>query len=69
MGKLRDLREHVEQVDRKHEQSAKALTMKLNSHAKKVGSDIDRESKKISQRIVKLEKRLTALERRLRRAK
>jgi hypothetical protein len=69
MGKFKDLRDHVERVDRKHAQSAKALATKLDSQARRVTADLDRESKKIAMRIVKLEKRLTTLERRLRKKK
>lgn len=69
MGKLKDLREHINQVDRKHERSVKAVATKLDRHARTATIDLNRETKKIAERIVKLEKRLTSLERRVRKTK
>ncbi|MFI5449937.1 MAG: hypothetical protein ACHQ03_09285 [Candidatus Bathyarchaeia archaeon] len=69
MGKLKELRDRFDQIERRQEQAAKAFTTKVDQHARKVSTDIDRESKKTAQRIVKLEKRVTDLERRLRKAK
>lgn len=69
MGKFRELLDHLDQLDRKQEQAAKDIAKRVDQHGKKVRADIDRESKKTSQRIVKLERRITDLERRLRKAK
>jgi biopolymer transport protein ExbB/TolQ len=69
MGKFKELRDQLDQVDKRAEKSAKAFAMKLDQHARKVRTDINRESKKNAQRIVKLEKRVADLERRLRKAK
>ena len=69
MGKFKELRDHLEQLDKESEQAARALETKLNQHARKAASDLDRESKKFSNRIVNLEKRVAYLERRLRKAK
>ncbi len=69
MGKLKELRDRFDQIERRQEQAAKAFPTKVDQHARKMSTDIDRESKKTAQRIVKLEKRVTDLERRLRKAK
>lgn len=73
MGKFKELRDRLNQVEQRQEQAAKAFTTKLETklhqHARKVSTDINRESKKNAQRIVKLEKRVADLERRLRKAK
>jgi polyhydroxyalkanoate synthesis regulator phasin len=69
VGKFKELRDHLEQLDKESEQAARALETKLNQHARKAASDLDRESKKFSNRIVNLEKRVAYLERRLRKAK
>ncbi len=69
MGKFKELRDQLDQVATRQEKSAKAFAMKLDQHARKVRTDINRESKKNAQRIVKLEKRVADLERRLRKAK
>jgi hypothetical protein len=73
MGKFKELREQLNQVEQRQQQAAKAfatkLEAKLDQHARKVRTDINLESKKNAQRIVKLEKRVADLERRLRKAK
>jgi len=69
VGKFKELRDHLNQLDKESERAARTLETKLNLHARKVASDLDRESKKFSQRIVNLEKRVAYLERRLRKAK
>jgi uncharacterized protein YceH (UPF0502 family) len=69
MGKFKELRDQLKQVDHKHGQAAKAFASKLDQHARKASADFDRESKRIEQRIVKLEKRVADLERRLRKSK
>ena len=69
MGKFKDLRDQLNQVDHRQEQAAKAFVAKLDQHARKTSADVDRESKRIAQRIVKLEKRVADLERRLRKGK
>jgi len=69
MGKLKELRDQLNEIDQNQEQVAKAFATKVDRHARKVNADIDRESKKIAQRIGKLEKRVTDLEHRLRKAK
>ena len=69
MGKFKELRDHLDQLDKESERAARALETRLNQHARKAASDLDRESKKFSQRIVNLEKRVAYLERRLRKAK
>lgn len=73
MGKFKELRDRLSQVERRQEQAAKAFATKLEAsldqHGRKVSADISRESKKNAQRIVRLEKRVADLERRLRRAK
>ena len=69
MGKFKELRDQLNQVEQRQEKAARAFATKLDQHARKVSTDINRESKKNSQRIVKLEKRVADLERRLRKAK
>jgi polyhydroxyalkanoate synthesis regulator phasin len=73
MGKFKELRDQLNQVAKRQEQAAKAfatkLDAKLDQHARRVSTDISRESKKNAQRIVKLERRVADLERRLRKAK
>ncbi|HKM78656.1 MAG TPA: hypothetical protein VJZ03_06235 [Candidatus Bathyarchaeia archaeon] len=69
VGKFKELRDHLDQLDKESERAARTLETKLNQHARKAASELDRESKKFSQRIVKLEKRVADLERRLRKAK
>ncbi len=69
VGKFKELRDHLNQLDKESERASLALETKLNQHARKAASDLDRESKKFSQRIVNLEKRVAYLERRLRRTK
>ncbi len=69
VGKFKELRDHLDQLDKESERASRALETKLNQHARKAASDLDRESKKFSQRIVNLEKRVAYLERRLRRTK
>jgi hypothetical protein len=69
MGKFKELRDHLKQIERRQEQTAKAFATKLDQHARNVSNDMNRESKKNVQRIVKLEKRVANLERRLRKAK
>ncbi|MGP8068648.1 MAG: hypothetical protein ACLP5V_02025 [Candidatus Bathyarchaeia archaeon] len=73
MGKFKELRDQLSQVEQRQQQAAKAfatkLEAKLDQHARKVKTDISLESKKNAQRIVKLEKRVADLERRLRKAK
>jgi uncharacterized protein YceH (UPF0502 family) len=69
MGKFKELREQLDQVGKRQEQAAKAFATKLDQHARKVNMDINRESKKNTQKIVKLERRVADLERRLRKAK
>jgi len=69
VGKFKELRDHLDQLDKESERAARTLETKLNQHARKTASELDRESKKFSQRIVKLEKRVADLERRLRKAK
>ncbi len=69
MGNFKELRDHLNQLDKESERASRALETKLNQHARKAASDLDRESKKFSQRIVNLEKRVAYLERRLRRTK
>ncbi len=69
MGKFKELRDHLDQLDKESERASRALETKLNQHARKAASDLDRELKKFSQRIVNLEKRVAYLERRLRRTK
>ncbi len=69
MGKLKELHDRLDQIERRQEQAAKAFTTKVDQHARKVNADIDHESKKTAQRFVKLEKRVADLERRLRKAK
>ena len=69
VGKFKELRDHLDQLDKESERASRALETKLNQHARKAASDLDRESKKFSQRIVNLEKRVAYLERRLRKAK
>ncbi|MGP8069386.1 MAG: hypothetical protein ACLP5V_05805 [Candidatus Bathyarchaeia archaeon] len=69
MGKFKELREQLDQVAKRQEKAAGTFAAKLDRHARKVSTDIDRESKKNAQRIVKLEKRVADLERRLRKAK
>ena len=73
MGKFKELREQLNQVEQKQQQAVRAfatkLEVKLDQHARKVRTDINLESKKNAQRIVKLEKRVADLERRLRKAK
>jgi len=73
MGKFKELRGQLSQVEQRQEKAAKAfatkLEAKLDQHARKVRTDISLESKKNAQRIVKLEKRVADLERRLRKAK
>ncbi len=69
MGKFKELRDQLDQVDKRQEKAARAFATKLDQHARKVSTDINRESKKNAQRIVKLEKRVVDLERRLRKAK
>ena len=73
MGKFKELREQLNQVEQKQQQAVRAfatkLEVKLDQHARKVRTDISLESKKNAQRIVKLEKRVADLERRLRKAK
>jgi len=69
MGKFKELRDQLDQVATRQEKAARAFAMKLHQHARKVRTDINRESKKNAQRIVTLEKRVAQLERRLRKAK
>ena len=69
MGKFKELLDHLNQIDRKQEQAAKAFAKKVDWHARNVSADIERESKKTAQRIVKLENRIADLEGRLRKAK
>lgn len=73
MGKFKELRDQLSQVEQRQQQVAKAFATKfeakLDQHARKVKTDISQESKKNAQRIVKLEKRVAYLERRLRKAK
>ena len=69
MGKFKELRDHLDLLNKESERAARTLETKLNQHARKAASELDRESKKFSQRIVKLEKRVANLERRLRKAK
>jgi hypothetical protein len=69
MGKFKELRDELNQVDHQHGQTAKTFAAKLNQHARKASADLDRESKRIAQRIVKLEKRVANLERRQRKGK
>ena len=73
MGKFKELREQLNQVEQKQQQAVRAfatkLEVKLDQHARKVRTDINLESKKNAQRIVKLEKRVADLERRRRKAK
>ncbi len=69
VGKFKELRDHLDQLDKESERAARTLETKMNQHARKAASELDRESKKFSQRIVKLEKRVADLERRLRKAK
>jgi hypothetical protein len=73
MGKFKELRDQLNQVEQRQEKAARAfatkLDAKLDQHARKVRTDISLESKKNAQRIVKLEKRVADLERRLRKAK
>ncbi|HKM76487.1 MAG TPA: hypothetical protein VJZ32_08705 [Candidatus Bathyarchaeia archaeon] len=69
VGKFKELRDHLDQLDKESERAARTLETKFNQHARKAASELDRESKKFSQRIVKLEKRVADLERRLRKAK
>ena len=69
MGKFKELREQLDQVAKRQEKAARTFAAKLDRHARKVSTDIDRESKKNVQKIVKLEKRVADLERRLRKAK
>ena len=69
MGKLKELRDHLNRVEQRQEQAAKAFATKLDQHARRASADFDRESKKFEQRIVKPEKRIADLERRLRKAK
>ena len=69
MGKFKELRDHLDQLDKESERAARTLETKLNQHARRTASELDRESKKFSQRIVKLEKRVADLEGRLRKAK
>jgi len=73
LGKFKELREQLNQVEQKQQQAVRAfatkLEVKLDQHARKVRTDINLESKKNAQRIVKLEKRVADLERRLRKAK
>jgi len=73
MGKFKELRDQLNQVEERQKQAAKAfatkLDAKLDQHTRKVRTDISLESKKNAERIVKLEKRVADLERRLRKAK
>jgi len=69
VGKFKELRDHLDLLNKESERAARTLETKLNQHARKAASELDRESKKFSQRIVKLEKRVANLERRLRKAK
>ena len=69
MGKVKALRDQLEQLDKESERAARILETKLNQHARKTASELDRESKKFSKRIVKLEKRVADLELRLRKPK
>jgi polyhydroxyalkanoate synthesis regulator phasin len=69
VGKFKELRDHLNQLDKESERAVRAVETKLNQHARKAASDLDRESKKFSNRIVNLEKRVAYLERRLRKAK
>jgi polyhydroxyalkanoate synthesis regulator phasin len=69
MGKFKELRDQLDQIAKRQETAAKAFATKLDQHAREVGTDINRESKKNEERIVKLEKRVGDLERRLRKAK
>jgi ATP-dependent protease ClpP protease subunit len=69
MGKIKDLRDHLDELDRRHEQSAKALALRIDQHARRIRTDLDRQSRVFAIRIVKLEKRIAMLERRARKAK
>jgi len=69
MGKLKELRDRFDQIERRQEQAAKAFATKVDQHARKVSANIDLESEKTAQRIVKLEKRVADLERQLRKVK
>ena len=73
MGKFKELRDQLNQVEERQKQAAKAfatkLDAKLDQHTRKVRTDLSLESKKNAERIVKLEKRVADLERRLRKAK
>jgi len=73
VGKFKELRDQLNQVEERQKQAAKAfatkLDAKLDQHTRKVRTDISLESKKNAERIVKLEKRVADLERRLRKAK
>jgi sporulation-control protein spo0M len=69
MGKFKELRDQLDLIAKRQEKAAKAFVTKLDQHARKVGTDLNRESKKNEQRIVKLEKRVADLERRSRKAK
>ena len=68
-GQAQGTADHLNRVEQRQEQAAKAFATKLDQHARKASADFDRESKKFEQRIVKLEKRIADLERRLRKAK
>lgn len=62
MGKVKELRDQLNQVDIRQKQAAKAFAAKLDQHARKTSANIEQESKRIAQRIVKLEKRVADLE-------
>jgi len=65
MGKFKELRDQLNQVAKKQEKTARTFATKLNQHARRVSTAMNRESKNNEQRIVRLEKRVADLERHL----